>query len=134
VDDDGVAGERIDLRLMTNRDEVSAALRRMLADKLQIRLDKITEANSLNIDLGMDGDDAVEFFEELGERFQLSMEALSEEWERYFAREGVAFFGTDGVLTLFTARACRKRVEPMLLSRVIDAVLDGHWTSTKEVT
>ncbi len=118
---------------MLARNAVEAAVFEMLADKLQIRHDKITIERSVNVDLGMDGDDAVEFFEELGERYNLDLRPLGEEWDRYFAPEGVAFVDTNEILTLFTARSpSRGRAEPLLLSRVIDAVLDGRWTPGKE--
>jgi acyl carrier protein len=44
--------------------------------------------SSLAQDLGMDGDDAVEFFEKFGTEFHIDLTALCGHWNQHFASEG----------------------------------------------
>jgi hypothetical protein len=58
---------------------------------------KIVPTARLAQDLGIDGDDAVEFFKHFGERFGVDLKGLWEDWDQYFVPEGgpgVAFFLT----------------------------------------
>jgi len=40
-------------------------------------------------DLGMDGDDAVEFFEAFGQTFSVDLARLWQHWHHHFAPEGI---------------------------------------------
>ncbi|HMD39806.1 MAG TPA: DUF1493 family protein [Candidatus Acidoferrum sp.] len=51
--------------------------------------EKLTSASRLSYDLGMEGDDAVEFFERFADEFKVDLSGLSQDWNRYFAPEGV---------------------------------------------
>ena len=107
----------------------------MLADKMGVKLKDLRLDRSVNCDIGMDGDDAVEFFEDFGQRFQVDLTPLGEEWDEYFVPEGVNFgFDTGEILTLFTARAPRKHQKtlPLLLSRVVEAAEKGYWTKIED--
>jgi hypothetical protein len=42
----------------------------------------------LSHDIGMDGDDAVEFFEKFGEQFHVDLNALGNHWHQHFVSEG----------------------------------------------
>jgi hypothetical protein len=58
--------------------------------------------SSLAEDIGMDGDDAVEFFEQYGKTFGVDLTALNANWEDHFLPEGwggppLAFFSAVGV-------------------------------------
>jgi acyl carrier protein len=54
-------------------------------DPAKIRLD-----SRLLHDLGMDGDDAVEFFENFSREFGVDITVLNEDWDRHFGPEGGA--------------------------------------------
>jgi hypothetical protein len=49
---------------------------------------KVAPTARLAQDLGIDGDDAVEFFKHFGERFGVDLKRLWEDWEQYFVPEG----------------------------------------------
>jgi hypothetical protein len=44
--------------------------------------------SSLGDDIGMDGDDAVEFFQKFGTKFQVDLGGLYEHWHQHFGPEG----------------------------------------------
>ena len=51
---------------------------------------KLSPNARLAQDIGMDGDDAVEFFEKFGKRFSVDLERLYVYWDLHFAPEGGA--------------------------------------------
>lgn len=52
---------------------------------------RVDLSSSLANDIGVDGDDAVEFFEKYGEAFHVDLAALHRHWDLHFAPEGVGF-------------------------------------------
>lgn len=69
-----------------------------------IRAAKISLTSRLNHDLGMDGDDAVEFFEKFGREFSVDLKPLGHAWDQHFVPEGgphpllvVAWIGLFGL-------------------------------------
>ncbi len=50
---------------------------------------KLRPSTTLSHDLGMEGDDAVEFFEALAAKFAVDLQPLGKDWPCYFAAEGV---------------------------------------------
>ena len=64
----------------------------MVAEHRGLPVAKITPDKRLLDDLGMDGDDAVEFFEAFGERFGMNLTPLGEHWDRHFGPEGISPF------------------------------------------
>jgi acyl carrier protein len=74
---------------VTIEDEVFdfvAAQRGMKREKLKL-------SDQLLVDLGMDGDDAVEFFEKFEKKFEVNLTYLQEHWSEYFGPEGIAGSG-----------------------------------------
>ena len=110
--------------------EIQNAVFDLIQNERQCQRNEIALDRSLNYDLGMDGDDAVEFFEEFGKKFNVDLTELGHEWNLYFVPEGVSLFGPpDGYLTLFTARPLpsKGRKLPITIDRVVRAAEDGHW-------
>lgn len=64
----------------------------MVAEHRGLPVSKITPDKRLLDDLGMDGDDAVEFFEAFGERFGMNLTPLGQHWDRHFGPEGTSPF------------------------------------------
>ncbi|MGB7371752.1 acyl carrier protein [Erythrobacter sp.] len=60
----------------------------MLAEERGLAPAKIDASSRLLQDLGMDGDDAVDFFVSLQERFGTDLTALQERWSDHFGPEG----------------------------------------------
>jgi acyl carrier protein len=103
-----------------------------ILEELRCKPHEISLERSLNRDLGMDGDDAVEFFEAFATKFNVDLSELREEWERYFGPEGLDLFGlARGVFTLFTARQPGP-ILPMRIGRVVNAAETGHWKKLKD--
>mgnify|MGYP006403287661 CR=1 FL=1 len=60
----------------------------MLAKERGLSPAKIDASSRLLQDLGMDGDDAVDFFTSIQERFGTDLTALTEGWKDHFGSEG----------------------------------------------
>jgi Protein of unknown function (DUF1493) len=63
------------------------------AQHLGVKRSKLSRATRLNRDLGMDGDDAVEFFKDFAAEFQVNLDDLYSRWDQYFGPEGGPSFG-----------------------------------------
>ena len=64
----------------------------MLAKERGLPLNKIEPSSRLLQDLGMDGDDAVDFFISLQERFGTDLTSLQESWSEHFGPEGFSLW------------------------------------------
>jgi len=73
----------------------------MLAKERGLSQTKIDASSRLLQDLGMDGDDAVDFFASLQERYGTDLTALHEEWSDHFGPEG--FSGWTGLVIILLA-------------------------------
>jgi acyl carrier protein len=60
-----------------------------VAKERGIQRDKLKLSDRLLVDLGMDGDDAVEFFEAFEKKFGVDLTYLQEHWNEYFGPEGI---------------------------------------------
>ena len=60
----------------------------MLAQDRGLPPNQIEPSSRLLQDLGMDGDDAVDFFSSLEDRFGTDLSALQERWSEHFGPEG----------------------------------------------
>lgn len=63
----------------------------------------------------MDGDDAVEFFEKFGEKFQVDLAALSDQWHEHFRSEGL-FRSSPGFMMV-----------TITVQDLVDAAASGKW-------
>lgn len=64
-----------------------------LVQYLGVRAERVTLESRLLHDLGMDGDDAVEFFRDIHECYGTDITALERDWQVYFAEEGGCLSG-----------------------------------------
>lgn len=69
-------------------DETASEVVEMLANERGLSPAKINPSSRLLQDLGMDGDDAVDFFTSLQKRFGTDLSALQEKWSDHFGPEG----------------------------------------------
>ncbi len=72
---------------MTDLEERIVAL---VAEERGMKPQRIFLASRLSHDLGMDGDDAVDFFEKFGNEFNVDLSSLREHWSEHFGPEGSA--------------------------------------------
>lgn len=84
-------------------DDVEHQVTQMLARERGLSVERITPSSRLREDLGMDGDDAVEFFVELNQRFGTDLTALQENWQRYFSPEGLSLWNAAIVVPFAAA-------------------------------
>jgi hypothetical protein len=63
----------------------------LIADQCGIAREKILLSKRLSQDLGIEGDDAVEFFESVQERFETDLTSLGQHWNDHFLPEGFPF-------------------------------------------
>jgi Protein of unknown function (DUF1493) len=59
-----------------------------------VQREKLTPGTTLSHDLGMEGDDAVEFFEDFAAKFTVDLRLLGENWNYYFDPEGLGLVGS----------------------------------------
>jgi acyl carrier protein len=71
---------------MTIEDEVFD----FVAKERGIKREKLKLSDRLLVDLGMDGDDAVEFFDKFEKKFDVDLTYLEEHWSEYFGPEGIS--------------------------------------------
>jgi hypothetical protein len=64
------------------------------------RRHKLSVNTRLVQDLGMDGDDAVEFFKTFGEEFNVSLDGLHARWHQHFGPEGIPLTYSLGFIVL----------------------------------
>ena len=69
-------------------DITKADVLRMVVEQTGVVPEKICLSSRLLHDLGMDGDDAVEFFDSVHERFGTDLTHLHEHWSEHFGPEG----------------------------------------------
>jgi hypothetical protein len=72
---------------MESRDNESEVIR-LVAHERSLPREKVHLSSRLLHDLGMDGDDAVDFFESVHERFGTDLTHLHEHWSEHFGPEG----------------------------------------------
>lgn len=70
----------------------------LIAEQCGIDREKILLSKRLSQDLGIEGDDAVEFFEHVQERFGTDLTTLVEHWNDHFLPEGIPLW--HGLITI----------------------------------
>jgi hypothetical protein len=71
-------------------DDPAAAVHRLLVDGHGVPAHKVTLDARIVHDLGVDGDDAAELFEDLHRRFGTDFGALEDQWREFFNTEGAS--------------------------------------------
>jgi acyl carrier protein len=61
----------------------------LISEQIGVPRGKITPSSRLLQDLGMDGDDAVEFFADFAERYGADLTPLYTHWDKHFGPEGL---------------------------------------------
>lgn len=74
-------------------DMLEDRVRGFTARHLGVKQEKLSTGTRLNRDLGMDGDDAVEFFKDFGTEFKVNLDDLYAMWDQHFGPEGGPSFG-----------------------------------------
>jgi hypothetical protein len=70
-------------------DDIHERVLRLVSEERGIELTKLNLSDRLCVDLGMDGDDAVEFFESFAAEFNVDCSEVQSRWSDYFGPEGV---------------------------------------------
>lgn len=69
-------------------DSIEDRVYAFVADELGVKRETLTPSSTLSHNLGMEGDDAVEFFERFAKTFSLDFKQLGADWDAYFFAEG----------------------------------------------
>jgi len=80
-------------------DELERDICRFVSETVGMRLDRVHLTSTLGKDFGLDGDDAVEFFEAYANAFQVDVTGLRVEWSEFFGPEASGG-GATGLLFL----------------------------------
>lgn len=103
--------------MRTMDDDPTAAVHRLLVDGQGVPARKVTRDARIVHDLGVDGDDAAELFDELHKLFGTDFGALEGQWREFFNMEGASprtmLFGIPAIIVFGAA------------SGIMSAVL--HW-------
>jgi acyl carrier protein len=83
-------------------DSIEERVYALVAKERGVKREKLTPNSTLSHDLGMEGDDAVEFFEKFAKEFSVDLKRLGEDWKAYFSAEGM---GLGGLLLLVVPSA-----------------------------
>jgi hypothetical protein len=86
-----------------------------VSEQTGVKPEKIRPATTLSHDLGIEGDDAVEFFEKFHTKFAVDLQELGRDWSFYFCPEGVPI---SGVLVVIIPMALIALVLVEMLPRV----------------
>ena len=110
---------------------IEAEVLDLIAHERRLPRHKVTLSSRLLHDLGMDGDDAVEFFREFEERYDPDLAILYEHWDRHFGPEGFGsplMFLVMLVLLFLPLPLIPLGISPALVwGAEIAAVLLWHW-------
>lgn len=92
---------------------------RSLSRKTGLPEADIQSSAELVTSLGLDGDDAAEFFEDLRRQFGTDLSALEKDWQSHFRAEPT-------LLSIFGSRR-RSTLVPITVDEVVLAVERGTW-------
>jgi acyl carrier protein len=73
------------------------------AQQRAVKRNKVSIASRLQQDLGIDGDDAVEFFRDFSAEFKVNLDDLYTHWDQHFGPEGGPSFGFLVIVVLCIA-------------------------------
>lgn len=84
-------------------DDVEYEVTSMLARERGLPVKRIAPSSRLREDLGMDGDDAVDFFTEINQRFGTDLSTLQANWQQFFSPEGLSLWNAAVVVPFAAA-------------------------------
>jgi hypothetical protein len=86
-------------------DSIEDRVYTFVAEERGMRRGKLSPDATLSHDLGIEGDDAVDFFEQFSTKFSVDPNRLNEDWRCYFGSEGIGPVGALYVLVPSVALA-----------------------------
>lgn len=81
------------MAIVNQQDTLEERILDFTAQQRAMKRSKISIDSRLNQDLGMDGDDAVDFFRLFSIEFRVDLDDLYTHWDQYFGPEGGPSFG-----------------------------------------
>jgi acyl carrier protein len=109
----------------SNEERLQQKIFALISNNQGIKLKDISLTKSINFDLGVDGDHAVELLLAYSGEFHVDIEPLGEEWDRYFGSEP----SLRTLLRQTTSFLTRKRHPklPLPVSRLVASARAGRW-------
>lgn len=112
-------------RVNSDEERLQQKVFALIAANQGIKLKDISLSKSINLDLGVDGDDAVELLLAYSGEFHVDIEPLGEEWDRYFGAQP----SLRTALRRIASFGSRKRDPklPLPVSRLVASARAGKW-------
>ena len=109
---------------MDNNEQVWE-VKQFVADNLHIPIDNLTSETRLLHDLGIDGDDAIEFLEQYSEKFHVDISNMN--FDSYFGPEA----GFNPIYYLLNKLFCKEKLKKISLTidDLIKAAEKKEWTA-----
>jgi hypothetical protein len=96
--------------------DLEARIVTLLVEETGTRKERVRMCSRLREDIGMDGDDAVEFFEKFGDRFNVDLTDLHDRWGQHFSPEGLFTGGVPGYFAV-----------SITVQDLVDAAISSRW-------
>jgi len=111
-------------------DLLELEVRRLISKERGMSIERISATSRLGDDLGMDGDDAVEFFQAYERAFRVDISALRAEWSAYFGPEG----GASPVVLLVFAPGAIVAMTSIFIIESTTGIQLSSWLKVSVVT
>jgi acyl carrier protein len=101
-------------------DDIEARLTKWIAESLRVAPENISMSTSVNLDLGVDGDDGVDFIRSFGGRFGVDVSDFP--YSRYFGPEASDPFGFFRTVLRLLLQRKSSDVQPLRVSELVSLV------------
>lgn len=106
-----------------NNTKIEERVKALVAQQTGARVEKLLLQTELGNELGMDGDDAVEFFKKFSQEFQVDLSTF--EFDKYFGIEA-GFDPGLWIISIFSGTPIKK-LEPLTIQDLISAAQAKRW-------
>lgn len=104
-------------------EDIEARLTKWIAEALGVAPGRISISTRVNLDLGVDGDDGVDFMRSFGGTFGVDVSEFP--YSRYFGPEASNPFGFFSTALRFLSRRKSSDLQPLLVSDLVSMVKES---------
>lgn len=106
-----------------NDPRIEEKVKALVAQQTGVRIEELSLQTELGKELGIDGDDAVEFFEKFSEEFQVDLSTF--QFDKYFGPEA-SFDPVLWLVSILSGTPIRK-LEPVSIQDLVSAAKAKRW-------
>jgi acyl carrier protein len=114
-----------DFAVNNSDEQLQREILALISSEQGIKLEDISPDKSLNLDLGIDGEAAIELLLAYSAEFHVDIEPLGEEWDRYFGSEPSLRTLLQQTTSFLTRKHHPKL--PLPVSRLVASARAGRW-------